>query len=64
LILRLYTKGGVCGRFGAEEKFIKTFLVGEPGEKRQLGRQRRGKGYNITMDIKEIGLDSYGSRWN
>jgi hypothetical protein len=40
----------------------KRILVVKPEEERPLGRQRRSWVDNIEMDLREIELDSYGSR--
>jgi hypothetical protein len=46
-----------------EEKNAYRLLVGEPEEKRQLGRRRCGWAHNIKMDLLEIvscGVDWIG----
>ena len=35
-----------------------SVLVGKPGEKRRLGRPRRGWEDNIKMDLQEVGCGS------
>jgi len=46
--------GGACSAYGEEERRIQGF-VGEPGEKRELGRLRRRWEDNIKMDIQKVG---------
>jgi hypothetical protein len=47
--------GRECRRNG-EKRNAYEILVGKPGGKRSLGRQRRRWVDNIKMDLREIGL--------
>jgi hypothetical protein len=44
-----------------EGRGIYRVLVGRPEVKRPLGRPKRMWGYNIKMDLREIGID--GANW-
>jgi hypothetical protein len=46
--------GRACSTNGGEEEWI---FVGNPEEKRPLGRPRRRWVDNIKMDVREIGWD-------
>jgi hypothetical protein len=52
--------GRACGTNG-EKRNAYRILVGSPKGKRPLGRPRRRWVDNITMDLREIGLD--GMNW-
>jgi hypothetical protein len=44
-----------------EKRNAYRILVGKPEGKRPLGRRRRRWADNIKIDLREIGLDGYGS---
>jgi hypothetical protein len=46
--------GGACSSHG-EKRNAYRILVGKPGGKRPLGRPRRRRKDNISMDLREIG---------
>jgi hypothetical protein len=40
-----------------EERGVYRVLVGKPEGRKQLGRPRRRWGYNIRMDLQEVGCE-------
>jgi hypothetical protein len=44
-----------------EKRNADRILVGKPEGKRPMGRPRRRWADNIKMDLREMGLDVYGS---
>jgi hypothetical protein len=46
--------GRAYGAYG-EDRGVHRVLVGKPEGKRSLGRPRRRWGYNIKMDLHEVG---------
>jgi hypothetical protein len=48
---------GHAARIG-EGRGLYKVLVGKPDEKRPLGRPKRRWGYNIKMDVQEMGCGS------
>jgi hypothetical protein len=44
-----------------EGRGVYRFLIGRPEDKRPLGRPRRRWEDNITMDLREVGID--GANW-
>ena len=51
--------GGACSAYG-EVRGVYRVLVGNPEEKRPLGRSRRRWEDNIKMDLQEVGFGVYG----
>jgi hypothetical protein len=52
--------GGACRTNGGEEECIQD-IGGKARRKETTGRPRRKWVDNIEMDLREIGLDGYGS---
>ena len=47
--------GWACSTY-EEKRGVYRFLVWKPNGKRPLGRPRRRWGYNITIDLQEVGF--------
>jgi hypothetical protein len=50
--------GGACSTYAGEERCIQVF-VGNPEEKRPLGRPRSRWENNIKMDLQEVGWGTW-----
>jgi hypothetical protein len=48
----------VCGTYGGEKSCVQV-LMGKPVGRRPLGRSRRRWGYNIKMDLQEVGCGAW-----
>jgi hypothetical protein len=59
-IIRIISQEGACST-NVEKRNAYRILAGKPEGKRPLGRPRRRWVDNMKMDLREIGLDLYGS---